>query len=211
MTDTQTMVSGLLLYAEGEAQRWRATCKEHLQRLHTGVGSLKTCGKCGDRKLFTEFHKEKRGAFGLRSDCAVCCSRQRSAHARAKRKENPEEVRRLARDRSRLAYAENRHGKREYVKAVVAARRVAGRRIPPWTNWQELRAVYEGAARLSTEATQLQVDHIYPVNGKTVCGLNCPANLQLLERSLNQSKGNKMPSGLLDELWVSDPKDVHYE
>jgi len=193
-----------------ERQAWKALCKDHLRRVHTGVGSLKVCSSCGTPKPFTEFHREARGQYGLRSDCRKCCSAQRAATARRKRRENPEEVRRKAREAGRRAYAENRHGKREYVRAVVASRRAASKRLPPWVSWDELRAVYDGAARLSGPDVVFQVDHVYPVNGKTVCGLNCPANLQLLERSVNQAKGRKLPGGLLDELWESDPVEVFY-
>ena len=36
-----------------------------------------------------------------------------------------------------------------------------------------------------------EVDHVVPIRSKIVCGLNVPANMQLLHKSLNSSKGNR--------------------
>lgn len=58
-------------------------------------------------------------------------------------------------------------------------------------HWEDMNAVYAAAKRLTQETgIRHQVDHIYPINGKTVSGLHVPWNLQVLTQSQNVSKSN---------------------
>jgi hypothetical protein len=70
------------------------------------------------------------------------------------------------------------------------------RAIPPWFEEEQVAKVYEMATEYG-----FHVDHIVPLNSETVCGLHCWANLQLLSKEVNASKGNRhwpdMPEEIL--------------
>jgi len=123
------------------------------------------------------------------------------------------------RERERAAYAKNpekfkaKHAKRkeaypERVKAAVNAWRArnpdalahnnALRRTrkqqatPQWADLDAIKALYREAARLKRETgLEWHVDHEIPLKHPLVCGLHVPANLRVIPRDANQSKGNK--------------------
>lgn len=65
---------------------------------------------------------------------------------------------------------------------------------PSWYNHDKVKAIYEESHRLTLETNiQHHVDHIYPLKGKTVCGLHSHENLQILPAKENMTKGNKHP------------------
>lgn len=69
------------------------------------------------------------------------------------------------------------------------------RATPSWLtadDWNEMNALYERARRLTRETgIRHQVDHIHPINGKTISGLHVPKNLQVLTQAENVSKSNR--------------------
>ncbi len=97
----------------------------------------------------------------------------------ARRRADPEKFYRQTRE-----WVKKNPGK---VAALVAKRRASFlRATPAWADLVAIQAVYEKAAFCG-----LTVDHIIPLQGKTVCGLHVENNLQLLSRSENSSKGNR--------------------
>jgi 5-methylcytosine-specific restriction endonuclease McrA len=70
-------------------------------------------------------------------------------------------------------------------------------KVPKWltqSDWIEINWVYTLARELTiTTGIQHTVDHIIPLHGKSISGLHCPQNLQIVTKSENSKKGNKWP------------------
>jgi 5-methylcytosine-specific restriction endonuclease McrA len=82
-------------------------------------------------------------------------------------------------------------------RAKLAKRRAAKlEATPPWLTAEQfakIEAVYAEAKRLEVaDGVKRHVDHIYPLQGKTVCGLHVPWNLQILTSAANLRKSNKL-------------------
>jgi len=101
-------------------------------------------------------------------------------------KANPEK-RRIARAKWRVA---NPH----VINALTKKRRATMiHRTPKWVDAEELWLIQE-VYRLASDRTRLHgfswhVDHIIPLQGKTVCGLHTMANLQVIPGIENIRKG----------------------
>lgn len=94
-------------------------------------------------------------------------------------------------------YTKRRREKNIGLANAFNAKRHASKmqRTPPWLNaghFFELECVYKYCSALRSVGLDYEVDHIVPLQGKTVSGLHAPWNLQLLKASENASKGNRI-------------------
>ena len=149
------------------------------------------------QKAYSQANREK---IGARKKAYYVANKERTnANCAAYRRTNKEKIvahyqankeRIIARKRG---YAQANPGK---VNATSAKRKAAKlQRTPNWLTREDYRAIrtlYETAAAL-TKATGIKhhVDHIIPLQGRTVSGFHCPTNLQILTQSENCSKHNK--------------------
>lgn len=84
--------------------------------------------------------------------------------------------------------------------AFRSAKRRAAKRLatPKWLSKKDIRRMlaFYRLAKYLTKKTGIryEVDHIIPLRNKFVQGLNVPWNLQILTKSLNCSKGNRLVS-----------------
>ncbi len=74
----------------------------------------------------------------------------------------------------------------DYIARARARKTKIERATPAWADRHAINEIYRVAGEQG-----MHVDHIIPLNGKTVTGLHVPANLQLLTPIENMRKGNR--------------------
>ena len=100
-------------------------------------------------------------------------------YQRNRRKEHPESVRNTAR-------ASKMRHRAKYTFWQNARRASQLQRTPSWADATLIEKIY-------AECPQgMEVDHIIPLQGRTVSGLHVPNNLQYLTPQQNQQKGNRI-------------------
>ena len=104
------------------------------------------------------------------------------------KKRNPENTRK----HNDIYKAKNPHKFNAYNGKRRAAKLL---RTPKWLTADDLFMIEEAyhLAKLRTEILGIQyhVDHILPLQGKTVSGLHVPANLQVIPATINLKKSNR--------------------
>lgn len=154
----------------------------------------KKCNECGIDKPFSAFYKHTGGKFGLRGKCIECKNAQtrryyksidKESHAKKAMKyllNNPK-----ARQRSRQRTQDWRKNNLAYDAFRTSMRRNAVKQATPqWADIEHIKLVYKKASEYG-----FHVDHVVPIQSKFVCGLNVPANMQLLDGKINSGKGNR--------------------
>lgn len=141
-----------------------------------------TCVQC-QRERISRWHASPRG---------------RDAHKESKLRNRKKLIagakkyRRKNKDKLMSYNAEYREKNREwylsYYRSYNNARRCMKLKATPhWADINKIESIYREAM-----AKGLEVDHIVPLKSNIVCGLHVEANLQLLTRSENIRKGNRI-------------------
>lgn len=176
--------------------------------------NMKTCTHCKIEKPLTAFYPSKKHKCGYAAWCNSCES------ARSKEKNHRNRDTRLVKAKqwrdsnkdkqiaSIKSWREKNPGRYEQIIKEWAQRnrdkvnakwmkRDASKkaRTPSWLTLDELWMI-EQAYDIAAKRTQMlgisfHVDHIVPLQGKTVSGLHVPWNLQVIPAKLNQQKSNR--------------------
>ena len=177
----------------------------------------KLCTKCGEQKPHALFNKHSSTKDKLRGHCKICqtnLSREWLSKNKEKNKINSERFRKANPEKTKEIQKRSRIKHREKYKAGLAIRqkryvlknqekytafqskRRAAKlqRTPSWLtkdHLDEIETFYTAALafRIYTGLTY-HVDHIVPLQGKKVCGLHVPWNLQVISATDNLKKSN---------------------
>lgn len=164
------------LFKDNLANKPRSMSVESYLLLEYGY---KFCGSCNDIKTITDFYSCKYNASGLQSECILCVkNRNKKAYSidSSYCKNNAKKWR----EQNRGAY-----------NALMAKRRASKiNATPKWLSIEQLDQIKK--MYVEAKNRKMVVDHIIPLQGKNVCGLHVPWNLQLLSAEDNLRKSNKV-------------------
>lgn len=181
----------------------------------------KQCRKCGIIKSREEFTSNKKLKDGMGSYCKKCASKnvgisikknpeKRRENNKKWKAKNPEKVKEYSKkyisENKERIYANNKkwleNNKEKYIitrtkynlknrekntKRVMKSHFARLQATPKWVDLNEINALYKEASEKG-----LTVDHIAPIQGDNMCGLNVTWNIQFLTKSENSIKGHKV-------------------
>lgn len=152
-----------------------AYCKKYQQDNAESIAARKKAQRAASSEKITEYSRAYHAKKGP----------ERNASSRAWYAKNKTSVAdrhaKWARENSHLTAARTR--KRDAAKLNAT---------PAWADFEVIKDFYAEAARLTLETGILhEVDHIVPLQGKNVCGLHVPCNLDVITKAANLSKGNR--------------------
>ena len=165
------------------------------------VSTCKVCRKARQTARKEEINAKRRETYA-KSPQKVLARNAKDAKRNKKKiseylalysKENREELKAYHRSWSAAWRKENR----AEVNAKATQYRAAKFKATPlWltqTHKDQIELFYDASTRLIAElGVRFEVDHIIPLQGKDVCGLHVPWNLQVIPMVENRSKNNRL-------------------
>lgn len=195
-------------YYEKNKEREKARCRTYHQTEH-------------DKRLAVK--AEWRAANRVRENAKFVCRRHNNLaeyreRDRLRRESGVDAAYRREWNKRNAVYVleRNRKWNRENLprlRAKGAARRAAKMRATPkWADLAQIAAIYAECERISKDnGIPHEVDHIFPLKGKTLCGLHVPENLQIIPRRQNRSKGNRLIEATHEPFWATNNASAERE
>ena len=175
----------------------------------------KICSKCKEEKILDLFPRQKTGKLGRRADCKSCSKiyytqyyNKNIEKEHIRKKKYYEENKDAHKERCKNWELNNPESCKEKLKRwrlknqpkrthLQKLREERKRNATPmWLTKDHINEIenYYWLARECETFTgdKYHVDHIVPLQGKNVCGLHVPWNLQVLPADVNMKKGNKL-------------------
>lgn len=174
----------------------------------------RTCSKCKIHKEISFFHRDCKQTGGHKYKCKDCTKVETYFNYKNNREKellkvknwqaaNKEKIKlreRSYRTKNKVEIAARcRSWRKRYpykINALVRKREQQKRHAAPkWLDEKHLEQIQDLylEAFILTQETEVrhEVDHIVPLQGKNVCGLHVPWNLQVITKTANIKKGNK--------------------
>ena len=157
---------------------------------------MKVCNCCQQEKPLTEFYLRRDKAAGHRHICIACWRAKNALRPKSWRPACSPEERKARRIASMQKYKSTWQGKAKHRLHSANRRAAKLRATPSWltpTQLAHIACYYDTAAGMSALwGIQMDVDHVIPLQGKDVCGLHVPWNMQIMEHVENSRKNNKL-------------------
>ena len=166
--------------------------------------NMKICKKCKQSKEECEFYRKSVSKDGLDCFCKECKKEvdriwnisnfeKVKVNKKEYRNNNLENIKKYKKEIDREWTIKNQN-KRNANEAKRHAAKL--QRTPKWLTvdqFKEIESFYSLAKELEKQNdTKYHVDHIVPLQGKTVSGLHVPWNLRVITATENISKSNKL-------------------
>jgi len=157
--------------------------------------TYRCCPKCKEAKSLESFGKDKHKEDGLAVRCKECRRQDVNLYYKQNREKCLTATKRWTKNNAekyKETYTKYYHNNKPSFFARSAQRRASKlKATPQWADKDRIEIKYWYAQWLSeTVGIPYEVDHIIPLQNKTICGLHTEDNLQVIPMTENRRKSN---------------------